>query len=122
MSGNSKRGLAAETKAASRPNSLQLAQFPGFRYPPPVGVSCDQISDVWKNQQKMLDNDNQMIKLSSLIVFLVPGKRAVTLTGWGGVRNKKDAELRLEPERLVSEDQCFMQKNKKNAGVWSWLR
>ena len=28
------------------------------------------ISDMWKNQQKMLDNDNQ-IKLSSLIVFLV---------------------------------------------------
>ena len=27
------------------------------------------ISDMWKNQQKMLDNDNQ-IKLSSLIVFL----------------------------------------------------
>ena len=28
------------------------------------------ISDMWKNQQKMLDNDNQ-IKLSSLIVILV---------------------------------------------------
>jgi hypothetical protein len=27
------------------------------------------ISDMWKNQQKMLDNDNQ-IKLSSLIGFL----------------------------------------------------
>ena len=27
------------------------------------------ISDMWKNQQKMLDNDNQ-IKLSSLIVIL----------------------------------------------------
>ena len=31
------------------------------------------ISDMWKNQQKMLDNDNQ-IKLSSLIVFLDVGK------------------------------------------------
>jgi hypothetical protein len=29
------------------------------------------ISDMWKNQQKMLDNDNQ-IKLSSLIGFLAP--------------------------------------------------
>ena len=27
------------------------------------------ISDMWKNQQKMLDNDNQ-IKLSSLIGFI----------------------------------------------------
>jgi hypothetical protein len=30
------------------------------------------ISDMWKNQQKMLDNDNQ-IKLSSLIVILDDG-------------------------------------------------
>ena len=27
------------------------------------------ISDMWKNQQKMLDNDNQ-IKLSSLIIMI----------------------------------------------------
>ena len=32
------------------------------------------ISDMWKNQQKMLDNDNQ-IKLSSLIVILDTGSR-----------------------------------------------
>ena len=39
------------------------------------------ISDMWKNQQKMLDNDNQ-IKLSSLIVFLAPElKLCIARTG-----------------------------------------
>ena len=40
------------------------------------------ISDMWKNQQKMLDNDNQ-IKLSSLIGFL--GERLLA-TGSRGAR------------------------------------
>ena len=40
------------------------------------------ISDMWKNQQKMLDNDNQ-IKLSSLIGFLAvrDGQGGPSMTG-----------------------------------------
>ena len=46
------------------------------------------ISDMWKNQQKMLDNDNQ-IKLSSLIVILALARQ----------KKDRDVVTALEHER-----------------------
>ena len=54
------------------------------------------ISDMWKNQQKMLDNDNQ-IKLSSLIVILVPGPRRA-----GNLSRKPRLPLTVVPPRAVA--------------------
>ena len=81
------------------------------------------ISDMWKNQQKMLDNDNQ-IKLSSLIGFLgtKAGKshaggalHAKEELGWGGGAHREWCGVgeRGDGERLWVSAWCL----RKGAGM-----
>ena len=64
------------------------------------------ISDMWKNQQKMLDNDNQ-IKLSSLIVILAAKYNMATL--------EERTRFKLRCEVLMLEIKDRNHKGKQGA-------